>query len=164
MQKITSCLWFSDNAVEAVNFYLGVFGNGTLKNITHYDKASAEVSGRPEGSVLTVSFELFGQEFLAMNGGPIFKFTPAISFIVNCDTQEEVDKYWNALAEGGDPSAQQCGWLMDKFGLSWQIVPKALEAMISDPDKEKSARVMSAMLKMKKIELPVLERAFHGDK
>ena len=161
MQKITPCLWFDDKAEEAVNLYVSIFKSGKVGNATRYDKASAEASGRPEGSLLTVEFELFGQEFLALNGGPIFKFTEAVSFIVNCETQEEVDEYWNKLtADGGNES--QCGWLKDKYGMSWQIVPTVLNKLLSDPDSLKAGRVMKAMLEMKKIDIEKLKQAHEG--
>lgn len=160
MQKITPCLWFDDQAEEAVKFYASIFKNSQIKTITRYSEEAAKVSGRPKGSVLTVAFELAGQEFLALNGGPIFKFTEAISFIVSCETQEEVDYYWERLSEGGDEKAQQCGWLKDKHGLSWQIVPRVLTEMLQDKDPKKSERVMKALLQMKKIDIRGLRRAY----
>jgi predicted 3-demethylubiquinone-9 3-methyltransferase (glyoxalase superfamily) len=159
MQKIVPCLWFDTQAEEAVNLYISLFDNSKILNVTHYDEDSAKVSGQPAGSVLTVSFLLDGQEFMAMNGGPAFKFTEAVSFIVNCETQEEVDRLWDKLtADGGEES--QCGWLKDKYGLSWQIVPTALGEMLSDPDPVKAQRVMQAMLQMKKLDVAGLRRAY----
>ena len=159
MQKIVPCLWFDTQAEEAVNLYISLFDNSKILNVTHYDEDSAKVSGQPAGSVLTVSFLLDGQEFMAMNGGPAFKFTEAVSFIVNCETQEEVDRLWDKLtADGGEES--QCGWLKDKYGLSWQIVPTALGEMLSDPNPAKAQRVMQAMLQMKKLDVAGLRRAY----
>jgi predicted 3-demethylubiquinone-9 3-methyltransferase (glyoxalase superfamily) len=159
MQKIVPCLWFDTQAEEAVNLYISLFDNSKILNVTHYDEDSAKVSGQPAGSVLTVSFLLDGQEFMAMNGGPAFKFTEAVSFIVNCETQEEVDRLWDKLtADGGEES--QCGWLKDKYGLSWQIVPTALGEMLSDPDPVKAQRVMQALLEMKKLDVAGLRRAY----
>ncbi|HWP00082.1 MAG TPA: VOC family protein [Methylococcus sp.] len=149
MQKITPFLWFDDQAEEAVNFYTSIFKNSKTVNITHYGEKGAEASGRPKGTVMTMAFQLEGQEFVALNGGPHFKFTEAISFVVNCESQTEVDYYWEKLSEGGDEKAQQCGWLKDKYGLSWQIVPAALGELLSHPDPEKSGRVMKALLQMK---------------
>src|ERR1044071_9106299 len=137
-QKITPCLWFDDRAEEAAKFYASIFKNSKIGKITRYDEEASQASGRPLGSVMIVEFTLEGQQFLALNGGPIFKFTEAISFIVNCETQEEIDYYWSRLTEGGDPSSQVCGWLKDKFGLSWQIVPAVLGEMLSNPNREKA--------------------------
>jgi predicted 3-demethylubiquinone-9 3-methyltransferase (glyoxalase superfamily) len=160
MQKITPCLWFDDNAEEAVNFYISLFKNSKITNIAHYGEAGAAASGRPKGSVMTIMFELDGQEFMALNGGPHFKFSPAISLMVNCQTSDEVDEFWDQLSAGG--MKQQCGWLTDKFGVSWQIVPTALGDMIEDDDPEKSERVMKAMLRMEKIDLAPLVQAYKG--
>jgi predicted 3-demethylubiquinone-9 3-methyltransferase (glyoxalase superfamily) len=160
MHKITPCLWFENQAEEAVNFYTSIFYNSKILNVTRYGEAGAEVSGRPKGSVMTVLFQIKGQEFLALNGGPIFKFTEAVSFIVNCETQEEMDRLWEKLTEGGDEKAQQCGWLKDKYGLSWQIVPTVLAEMLQDKDAEKSERVMKAMLQMKKLDIQGLKQAY----
>jgi predicted 3-demethylubiquinone-9 3-methyltransferase (glyoxalase superfamily) len=162
IQKITPCLWFDDQAEEAAKFYTGIFRSSKINKISRYGKEGYEIHRRPEGSVMTVEFELDGQTFTALNGGPVFKFNEAISFQVDCATQEEVDYYWEKLSEGGDEKAQQCGWLKDKYGLSWQIVPRALVDMINDPDAKKSERVMAAMLKMKKIDIEVLKRAYTG--
>jgi predicted 3-demethylubiquinone-9 3-methyltransferase (glyoxalase superfamily) len=159
IQKITPFLWFDNQAEEAVNFYLSIFGNSRIVTIARYGDAGAEVSGMPKGSVMTVTFQLEGQDFAALNGGPYFKFTEAISFVIKCSSQEEVDHYWEKLSEGGDEKAQQCGWLKDKYGVSWQIVPAFLEKLLSAPDAEKSERVMKAMLQMKKIDLGALKRA-----
>lgn len=161
-QKITPCLWFDNQAEEAVNFYVATFKNTKIETTTRYDEASAKVSGQKEGSVLTIAFQIEGQEFLALNGGPVFKFTPAISFIVNCETQEEVDELWEKLTQGGDEKAQQCGWLQDKYGVSWQIVPTILNKLLSDPDPVKAQRVMAAMLQMKKIDSAKLQQAYEG--
>ncbi|MGA2507822.1 MAG: VOC family protein [Chitinispirillaceae bacterium] len=147
MQKITPCLWFNDNAEEAVNFYLSIFKNSKILN-----------SGRPSGTVMTVTFQLEGQEFMALNGGPIFTFSPAISFFVNCRTQEEVDALWEKLSAGGEKG--QCGWLKDKYGVSWQIVPTALDRMLHGKDAEKSERVMKALLQMHKIDIQTLMQAY----
>jgi predicted 3-demethylubiquinone-9 3-methyltransferase (glyoxalase superfamily) len=154
MQKITPFLWFNDNAEEAVNFYISVFKNSKIKTITRYgDKGPG-----PKGSVMTVSFELNGNPFIALNGGPVFQFTEAISFVVDCDTQEEIDYLWhNLTSDGGQPS--QCGWLKDKYGLSWQIVPPILGELLSKEPK-KSARVMEAMLTMTKIDIATLKQAY----
>ena len=158
MQKIMPCLWFDNQAEEAVNFYTSLFKNTKIVNVARYDEAGAKASGRPKGSVMTVTFQLNGQEFIALNGGPVFKFTEAISFFVNCETQEEVDELWNKLTEGGEEG--QCGWLKDRFGLSWQIVPAALGAMLGDKDPAKAQRVMQAMLQMKKIDIAKLRQAY----
>lgn len=163
-QSITPCLWFDDKAEEAVKFYTSIFKNSKIKGITRYGDAGAKASGRPKGSVLTVAFQLADQEFLALNGGPIFKFTEAISFIVNCKTQKEVDYYWEKLSAGGDEKAQQCGWLKDKYGLSWQIVPTMLPEMLQDKDAKKSERVMSALLQMKKLDIQGLKKANAGER
>ena len=160
MQKITPCLWFDDQAEQAAKFYTEVFKNSRIKKISRYGKEGYEIHHRPEGSVMTVEFELDGQTFTALNGGPIFKLNEATSLQVGCATQEEVDYYWEKLSEGGDEKAQQCGWLKDKYGLSWQIVPRVLVEMLNDPDAKKSQRVMAALLKMKKIEIETLKRAY----
>jgi predicted 3-demethylubiquinone-9 3-methyltransferase (glyoxalase superfamily) len=159
IQKITPCLWFDDQAEEAAEFYTSVFRNSKIGNVSRYSEAGQEVHGKPAGTVMTVAFELDGQTFTALNGGPIFKFTEAISLQVDCETQEEVDYYWQKLSEGGDEKAQQCGWLKDKYGVSWQIVPRILVEILNDTDKSKSQRAMTAMLKMKKIDIDELKRA-----
>jgi len=158
MQQITPCLWFDDQAEEAVNFYVSIFKDSKVGRIARYGEAGAEVSGRPKGTVMTVEFQLEGQEFLALNGGPIFKFTEAISFIVNCETQEKIDEMWEKLSKGGEK--WQCGWLKDKYGLSWQIVPPVLSEMLQDKDAEKTERVMKAMLQMKKLDIKTLKQAY----
>jgi predicted 3-demethylubiquinone-9 3-methyltransferase (glyoxalase superfamily) len=153
MQKITPFLWFDTEGEDAAKFYTSVFPNSKIGEIARYGSAGP----RPEGTVMTVSFELDGQRFVALNGGPEFTFSEAVSFLVNCDTQDEVDSYWSALSEGGEEGP--CGWLKDRFGLSWQIVPNRLPELLADPDRERAQRVMEAMLKMKKIEVDELERA-----
>lgn len=153
MQKITPCLWFDDQAEEAVRFYLSIFKNSKILTITHY----GEGAPRPAGTVMTIKFLLDGQEFLALNGGPEFKFTEAISLIANCDTQEEVDRLWEQLSEGGEKV--HCGWLKDKYGLFWQVVPTILNTLISDPDPNKSQKVMQAILQMKKLDIQTLLKA-----
>lgn len=158
MQKITPCLWFDDNAEEAVKFYVSIFKNSRIGSIARYGEAGAQVSGRPKGSVMTVTFRLDGQEFMALNGGPLFKFTEAVSFIVNCKTQKEVDGLWEKLSEGG--AKGQCGWLKDKYGLSWQIVPTVLGRMLQDKDARKSERVMAALLQMTKLDIAGLKQAY----
>ncbi len=156
-QKITPFLWFDDQAEEAAKFYVSVFTNSKITNVTHYAKATEKVSGKQQGTVMTVAFRLDGQDFVALNGGPHFTITPAVSFVVNCETQDEVDAMWEKLSENGDETAQQCGWLKDKYGVSWQIVPTALSELLSDPAK--AERVMSALLKMKKIDIAKLKAA-----
>jgi predicted 3-demethylubiquinone-9 3-methyltransferase (glyoxalase superfamily) len=163
VQPITPCLWFDSQAEEAARYYTGIFKNSKIGTITRYTEAGHEVHGRPAGSVMTVEFELNGQAFTALNGGPHFKFNEAVSFQIMCRDQEEVDHYWNKLSQGGDPNAQQCGWLKDKYGLSWQVVPTVLVELMSDPDKEKSGRAMEAMLQMKKLDIAELERASAGE-
>jgi len=162
VQPITPCLWFDNQAEEAARYYTGIFKNSKIGTISRYGEAGREVHGQTPGTVMTVAFELNGQPFTALNGGPIFKFNEAISFQIMCRTQEEVDHYWNKLSEGGDKNAQQCGWLKDKYGLSWQVVPTVLVEMMNDPDKEKSGRAMEAMLPMKKLDIAELKRAFAG--
>lgn len=162
IQKITPCLWFDDQAEQAAAFYTGIFSNSRIVDISRYGEAGHEIHGKAAGTVMTVAFELDGQRFTALNGGPVFKFNEAVSFQINCDTQQEVDHYWSKLSEGGDQQAQQCGWLKDKYGLSWQVVPAVLIEMLMDPDVEKSQRVMTAMLQMKKIDIDALKRAYAG--
>ena len=157
MQKITPCLWFDKNAEEAAKFYTSVFKKSKIKVITRYGDAGAAASGIPKGTAMTVSFQLFGQDFLALNGGPHFTFSPAISFIVNCLTQKEVDELWAKLSKDG--KTNQCGWLTDKFGVSWQIVPTILGELLQSKDSKKSERVMQAMLKMTKIDIKALKQA-----
>ena len=158
MQKITPNLWFDNEAEEAANFYVSLFKNSKIVNVARYGESAAEVSGKPAGSVMTVTFELDGQQFTAINGGPDFKFTEAISLQIQCQTQEEVDRLWSKLCEGGEEGP--CGWLKDRYGLSWQVTPIALEEMLSDPDPEKAERVMKAMLQMKKLDVSELRRAY----
>jgi predicted 3-demethylubiquinone-9 3-methyltransferase (glyoxalase superfamily) len=161
MQTMGLCLWYDNQAEEAVNLYKSLFKNCTIRNIARYDDAGAQVSGRPKGTVMTVAFQINGMDFMALNGGPLFKFTEANSIMVTCDTQDEVDALWNGLTrDGGEES--QCGWLKDKFGLSWQIIPKAFTELMSDPDAAKTGRVMQAMLKMKKLDGNELRRAYEG--
>lgn len=162
MQKITSNLWFDNQAEEAANFYIGIFKNSRILRISHFGKEGQEIHKMPEGTVMTIEFELEGQQFVGLNGGPIFKFNEAVSFIVNCDNQQEVDYYWEKLTAGGDARSQQCGWLKDKYGLSWQVVPTVLTDLMLDKDKEKAGRVMNAMLQMKKIDIQTLEEAYKG--
>jgi predicted 3-demethylubiquinone-9 3-methyltransferase (glyoxalase superfamily) len=162
LQRITPCLWFDGQAEQAARFYAGIFKNSKIGQISHYGEAGREVHGQRAGTVMTVAFELDGQTFTALNGGPDFKFNEAISFQINCDTQNEVDYYWKKLTEGGDDSAQQCGWLKDKFGVSWQVVPRILPDLISGPNSEKSQRVMEAFLQMKKIDIAELKEAYEG--
>jgi predicted 3-demethylubiquinone-9 3-methyltransferase (glyoxalase superfamily) len=162
IQKITPCLWFDEQAEEAAKFYTSIFKNSRIVSMTRYGEAGHEVHGRPAGTVMTVAFELDGHAFTALNGGPLFKFNEAISFQVSCETQEELDYYWDKLSAGGDKQAQQCGWLKDKYGVSWQVFPTVLLEMINDADAEKSQRVMKAMLQMKKIDIETLKRAYDG--
>ncbi len=162
MQKITPCLWFDNQAEEAANFYTSIFKNSKIGNITRYGNEGYEIHGREAGTVMTVDFEIDGQKFTALNGGPVFKFNEAISFVVHCKTQEQVDNYWEKLSEGGDEKAQQCGWLKDKYGVSWQIVPEVLSKLVGDPASEKSQRAMKAMLRMKKIDIEGLKKAYEG--
>lgn len=162
MTRIVPCLWFADQAEEAASFYTSIFENSRILNITRYGSAGFEIHQRPAGSVLTVDFELGGYRFTALNGGPVFTFNEAVSFQIMCETQEEVDFYWDKLTAGGDPKAQQCGWLKDKFGLSWQVVPKGMAEMLNQQDPEKANRAMAAMLQMKKIDIAALERAAAG--
>jgi predicted 3-demethylubiquinone-9 3-methyltransferase (glyoxalase superfamily) len=157
MQKITPFLWFDKEAEEAMNFYVSIFKNSKVKGVTHYGEAGPG----PAGTVVTASFELDGQEFVALNGGPNFKFTEAVSFVVNCETQAEVDEFWEQLSAGG--KTVQCGWLKDNYGLSWQIVPTALPRMLTDKDPEKSTRVFNAMMKMVKIDIAALQRAYDAE-
>ena len=160
MQKITPFLWFNDNAEEAVKFYTSIFKKSKIGKIARYDEAGEKAAGRPAGSVMTIEFEIEGQDFIALNGGPHFKFNEAVSFVVSCKTQTEVDYYWNKLSAGG--KEVQCGWLTDKFGVSWQIVPTILGELMSDKDPMKSQRVMEAMLKMVKLDINKLKAAYAG--
>jgi len=162
IQTITPCLWFDDQAEAAAGFYTTIFRNSKIVNMTRYGEAGYEAHGKLAGTVMVVAFELDGQTFTALNGGPVFKFNEAISFQVNCETQEDVDYYWEKLSAGGDDTAQQCGWLKDKYGVSWQIVPRILVEMLSDADAAKSQKVMTAMLQMKKLDIEPLKQAFAG--
>ena len=160
MQKITPCLWFDSNAEEAVRFYTSIFKKSKIGNIARYGEAGYEIHGRRAGTVLTIEFELNGQTFTALNGGPVFKFNEAISFQVLCKTQKEIDYYWLKLSKGGDEKAQQCGWLKDKYGVSWQIIPTVLGEMLHDKNAAKAQRVMQAMLQMDKIDMSKLKQAY----
>lgn len=162
IQKITPCLWFDHQAEEAAKFYVSIFPNSGIEKITRFGKEGFEVHGRPAGSVMTVTFRLEGQQFTALNGGPHFTFNEAISLVVACRDQAEIDRLWDRLTEGGDETAQQCGWLKDRYGLSWQIVPAELFDMISDPDPARCDRTMKALLQMKKLDLAALRRAYDG--
>lgn len=162
ISRITPFLWFDDQAEEAATFYTSIFDDSRIVSVTRYDREAAAATRRPEGSAMTVAFELFGQPFTALNGGPIFRFTEAVSFVVHCGTQEEVDRYWERLSEGGAEGAQLCGWLKDRYGLSWQVVPDVLIELLAHPDPAVSARVMEAMLRMKKIDIATLEKAAAG--
>lgn len=160
--RIRPCLWFAEEAEDAARFYTGIFPNSRIVTTSRYGEAGVEVHGRPAGSVMTVGFELDGQPFTALNGGPLFQFNEAVSLEVRCGTQEEVDYYWERLGEGGDPAAQHCGWLKDRYGLSWQIVPEGMEEMLADPDSPGAQRAMDAMLRMKKLDLAGLHAAYAG--
>ena len=160
MQKITPCLWFDSQAEEAAKFYVSIFKNSKIGNMTRYGEAGAEVSGRPKGSVMTVTFEIEGQEFVALNGGPHFTFSEAISLMVQCETQQDIDEMWEKLSQGGEEGP--CGWLKDKYGLSWQIVSPEWNEMLRDKDVEKSERVMKAILQMTKPDIKTLKQAYDG--
>src|SRR5262247_2258558 len=159
-QRITPCLWFDHQAEDAANFYVSIFRNSRIQGVTHYDDESSRASGQPKGSVMTVEFELDGQDVLALNGGPHFTFNEAISLIVYCETQAEVDHFWSKLSAGGQEV--QCGWLKDRFGVAWQIVPTLLLEMLQDKDPQKARRVTAAMLKMIKLDIAALKRAYDG--
>ena len=160
MQKISPCLWFDNNAEKAVQFYVSIFKNSKIGNVTHYGTEGYEIHKKKEGTVMTIDFEIEGQKFLALNGGPIFKFNEAISFQIYCETQDEVDYYWDNLTEGGDKNAQVCGWLKDKFGVSWQVVPNVLVKMLQDKDPKKTEKVMRVMLQMQKLDINALTKAY----
>jgi predicted 3-demethylubiquinone-9 3-methyltransferase (glyoxalase superfamily) len=162
LHPITPCLWFDDQAEQAAMFYTSIFPNSKIGRITRYGTEGHEIHGRAPGAVMTVDFQLDGHAFTALNGGPMFKFNEAISFQVPCDSQAQADDYWEKLSEGGDPAAQQCGWLKDKFGVSWQVFPAALIDLVSDPDSPASQRAMNAMLKMKRIDIDALRQAYEG--
>jgi predicted 3-demethylubiquinone-9 3-methyltransferase (glyoxalase superfamily) len=159
-EKISPFLWFEDQAEAAVRFYTTVFKKSKILDITRYNEAGSRVSGRPKGSVMTVAFQIEGQNFTALNGGPVFKFSPAISFVVNCENQEEIDHLWRKLSRGG--KTNQCGWLDDKYGVTWQIVPSILPKMLQDRDQKRVARVTEAFLKMKKFDIATLKQAYKG--
>ena len=161
-QRIAPCLWFEHQAEEAAAFYVSIFHNSKINDVFRYSKAGQEIHKRPPGSVMVVEFELDGQPFTALNGGPVFKFNEAVSLQVYCDTQEEIDRYWEKLSQGGDPKAQQCGWLKDKYGLSWQVVPTVLPDMLRDHESPNAQRAMEAMLQMKKVDIAAIERAYAG--
>jgi predicted 3-demethylubiquinone-9 3-methyltransferase (glyoxalase superfamily) len=160
--KIVPCLWYDNQAEEAARLYVGIFRNSKITGTTRFSDVGQEIHGRPAGSVMTVAFELDGRPFTALNGGPLFKFSEAISFEVRCESQQEIDHYWEKLGAGGDPAAQNCGWLKDKFGVSWQIVPAKMEAWVGDQTDPRSQRVMAAMLEMTKLDIDALERAYNG--
>jgi predicted 3-demethylubiquinone-9 3-methyltransferase (glyoxalase superfamily) len=160
-QRITNCLWFDTEAEQAAKFYTNIFKNSRITATTRYSAAGQEIHGQKPGSVMTVAFELDGQTFVGLNGGPAFKFTEAISFQINCDTQEEIDYYWDKLGAGGDP--QQCGWLKDRFGLSWQVTPRMMDELFEDEKSAGAQRAMDAMLKMKKLDIAELRRAYEGE-
>jgi predicted 3-demethylubiquinone-9 3-methyltransferase (glyoxalase superfamily) len=162
LQKMTTCLWFDKNAEEAANFYTSIFKNSKIGRTIRYGKEGQEIHKMPEGSLMTIEFELENQQFIGLNGGPVFKFSEAVSFMINCETQEEIDYYWERLGEGGDPNAQQCGWLKDKFGVSWQVAPTILDDMIAGEDKVKAGKAMNAMLQMKKLDIAKLEEAYNS--
>ena len=162
MKAINPCLWFDNQAEEAARFYASIFKDSKIGTITRYGDSAAAAAGRPKGSVMTVTFKLDGQEFMALNGGPIFKFSEAISLMVNCETQEEIDHFWTKLSEGGEEGP--CGWLKDKFGLSWQIVPAIMAEWMKDRDTTRSERVMEGLLKMKKLDIKALKQAYEGEK
>jgi len=162
IQPIATCLWFDNQAEEAASFYTSIFKDSKINQITRYPAVGQEIHQRPAGSVMVVAFELNGRPFSALNGGPIFKFNEAISLQIMCKTQDEIDYYWERLGAGGDPKAQQCGWLKDKFGLSWQVVPAIVSDLVKDHASENAKRAMAVMLKMKKLNIAELERAYAG--
>ena len=162
IQKVSPFLWFDKDAEEAAKLYTSIFKRSRILGVTRYDEAGSKASGMPKGSVMTVAFQLEGQTFTALNGGPVFKFSPAVSFVVSCKNQKEIDHFWNRLSKGGKEN--QCGWLDDKFGVTWQIVPTVLTKMLQDEDKEKVGRVTEAFLKMKKFNIAALKRAYRGTK
>jgi predicted 3-demethylubiquinone-9 3-methyltransferase (glyoxalase superfamily) len=161
--KITPCLWFDGQAEQAAEFYISIFKNSKITHISRYGEVGKEHHGHDAGQVMVVAFELDGQPFTGLNGGPLFKFTEAVSFQIDCETQEEVDHFWNHLAEGGPVESQQCGWVKDRFGVSWQVIPSVLPELLGDPDPEKSNRAMAAMLEMKKLDIAALKRAHAGE-
>lgn len=161
MQRIVPHLWFDSQAEEAANFYVALFGDSRIVNVDRYGESGSAMAGKVPGSVMTVTFQLAGQDFIALNGGPLYKFTPALSLLVNCGTQAEIDRLWERLTDGGEP--MPCGWLTDRFGVTWQIVPSALERMIQDKDRQRAERVMKVLLTMTKIDIAALELAYRGD-
>ena len=162
MQKIITNLWFENQAEEAVAFYTSIFRDSKILNIVRYGKEGFEIHGMPEGTVMTIDFEIEGQKFVALNGGPAFKFNESVSFIIDCESQEEIDYYWDRLTAGGDEAAQVCGWLKDRYGVSWQVSPALLNDFMQDPDSQKTERVMRALLQMKKLDIDVLRRAYEA--
>ena len=160
MKPIMPCLWFDGKAEEAARFYTSIFHDSKITDIAYYGPASSAASGMPTGSVMTVIFEINGQEFMGLNGGPNFKFTEAVSFVVRCKDQAEIDEYWSKLTQGGEPGV--CGWLKDKYGLSWQVAPASMDMWLNDKDRERSDRVMAALIKMKKLDIKALEDAYEG--
>jgi predicted 3-demethylubiquinone-9 3-methyltransferase (glyoxalase superfamily) len=162
VKKITPCLWFDDQAEDAARFYTGIFRNSRITLVTRYGTAGFEIHGRPAGSVMVVAFDLDGSSFTALNGGPHFKFNEAVSLQVNCESQEEIDYFWEKLGAGGDPKARQCGWLKDRYGLSWQVVPADMDEMFKDEKSAGSQRAMEAMLQMKKLDMHEIRRAYEG--
>jgi predicted 3-demethylubiquinone-9 3-methyltransferase (glyoxalase superfamily) len=163
LKRIAPCLWFDDQAEDAARYYTSIFPNSRVTAVTHFGKAGYEQHLRPEGSVMVAAFELDGQPFIALNGGPVFTFNEAVSLTVNCANQEEIDYYWDRLSAGGDPRAQQCGWCKDKYGLSWQVVPDNMDEMFRDGGSPAAERAMTAMLKMKKIDIAEMNRAYAGE-
>ena len=162
IRHIRPCLWFDNQAEEAANFYVSIFKNSKINQVAYYTEVGYEIHNRPAGSVMTVTFELDGHKFIALNGGPIFSFNEAVSLEIACDTQDEIDYFWSKLSAGGDPKAQQCGWLKDKFGLSWQVVPAVMDEFFGDGTSKQAQRAMAAMLKMKKLDIAELQRAAAG--
>lgn len=162
LQRITPCLWFAEEAEDAARFYTGIFPNSRITTISRFSDAGTEIHGRPPGSVMVVAFELDGHTFTALNGGPVFTFNEAISLQVNCKSQEEIDHYWERLSEGGDSKAQQCGWLKDRYGLAWQVIPDSMDEMFADANSDGARRAMTAMLAMKKLDIAELRRAYAG--
>ena len=163
VHRIAPCLWFDDQAEAAARYYTAIFPNSRIGTISRFTEAGFEHHGKPAGSVMTVDFELDGQPFTALNGGPIFQFNEAVSLVIHCETQAEIDHYWEKLTAGGDANAQQCGWLKDKFGLSWQVVPTMLSELLNDSDAAKAERVMMAVLQMQKLDIAALRRAYESD-
>jgi predicted 3-demethylubiquinone-9 3-methyltransferase (glyoxalase superfamily) len=161
-QTIVPCLWFDDQGEQAAELYVSVFPNSRILDVVRYVEAGQEIHGRKPGAVMTVTFELDGQTFVALNGGPVFQFNEAISLQILCDTQDEVDRYWEKLSAGGDEKAQQCGWLKDRFGVSWQVVPRVLPELLGSPDVAAAQRATTAMLAMKKLDIAALQRAYDG--